>query len=494
MSTILKKISHTVFTLILLIGSSATFAQYTVENIPNPKTQGQIHFVSNPDHILSQNVANELDAISWQIDSITKCEFAIVIVDDYLGDDDFEFALKLFNTWGIGKKESNNGLLLFIAKNRHEYRFISGYGMESILPDAYLKRIGEQYLVPNFRQDEYDRGVLETARFIQKVLGSPDAQAELDSLMPESIPFWNIKNPTLRNSVLVIVLFILLYGWITVVTKMTKGKITKKSNYFTPLISGCGCMGMLMFITIFIFAFVLENVEQVYQVKNLPYFLLIFAVITLAMKYNAGLTLVTASYKDEENIQRALRRFLKWNFIPLLISPLAWIDFGRSIKRLQLHAGRLEAPDSSGNWSRMNRDQTSPKQIKSFLDAGQLMEEKINSREYEVWVNSKTSETKLIPWDKNNNTVACPQCHYKTLEKDLRKTITKATYTAEGLEEKYELCKYCGYTLSHGTSSTARLVRSTSSSSGSRSSSSRSSGGGSFGGGSSGGGGAGGRW
>ncbi|UZJ64924.1 hypothetical protein OKW96_00945 [Sphingobacterium sp. KU25419] len=179
--------------------------------------------------------------------------------------------------------------------------------------------------------------------------------------MPEAIPFWNFKNPYLRNSLLVLAVFIFLYVWISVVTKITKGKITKKSSYFPPLISGCGCMGILMFFTSFIFAFVFENFDQVYQVKNLPYFILIFGVITLGMKYNAGITTVTNSYMDEENIQQAIRKFLKWNFLPLLISPLAWIDFGRSNKRLSLNPGRLVAPDNSGNWLRINRDQADSK-------------------------------------------------------------------------------------------------------------------------------------
>lgn len=493
MSRSLKKLIFIVFTFVLIHGLSFSYAQYTVEDLPNPKSKGQNYFVSNPDHILSNDVVKELDAISWEIDSITKCEFAIVIVDDYVGDSDFDFALKLFNTWGIGKKGSNNGLLLFIAKNRHEYRFISGYGMERILPDAYLKRIGEKFLVPNFRAEDYEQGILESSRFIQTILNAPDVRAELDRLIPETIPFWNLKNPYLKNSLLILFVFIILYVWLSVITKMTRGKIVKKSSYFPPLVSGCGCMGILMFFTAFIFAFVFQNFEHVYQIKNLPYFIFVFAIITLGMKYNQGITVVMNSYKDEENVQHAIRKFLRWNFLLLLISPMSWIDFGKSCKRLQKYAGRFLPPDSSGNWLRINRDNVNSK-VRTFLDRGQLMEEKLNSRDYEIWINSKTNETKLIPWDDDKGIVECPQCHYKTLERDLRKTVTKATYSSGGLEEKYDKCKYCQYTVSHGTHSTPRLTRSSSSGSGSRSSGSGGSSSGSFGGGSSGGGGAGGRW
>ncbi|VTP97307.1 Domain of uncharacterised function (DUF477) [Sphingobacterium daejeonense] len=137
---------------ILLIGFMLFFVPflkaqkiYTVDQVPSPKEDGQDYFVSNPDHILDENTVALLDSISLDIDKTTGSEYAIVIVDDFEGDDDFQFAYDLFNKWGIGKSETNNGLLLFIGKNKRMYRFISGYGMESLFPDAYLKRVGESF-------------------------------------------------------------------------------------------------------------------------------------------------------------------------------------------------------------------------------------------------------------------------------------------------------------------------------------------------------------
>ena len=91
MSRKIKIFIYTLITSILIHGFSLSFAQYTVEDLPNPKIKGQAYFVSNPDHIISSSVMDELDAISWRIDSITACEFAVVIVDDYVGDSDFDF-------------------------------------------------------------------------------------------------------------------------------------------------------------------------------------------------------------------------------------------------------------------------------------------------------------------------------------------------------------------------------------------------------------------
>src|SRR5690606_1169706 len=115
----------------------------------------------DPDGILESHTVNLLDSISIDIEKQTGAEYAIVLVNDYQSDDDFQFALDLFNKWGIGKKEANNGLLLFIAKEKRQYLFISGYGMERIFPDVYLKRVGEKYLVPNFKEGNYDQGIYQ---------------------------------------------------------------------------------------------------------------------------------------------------------------------------------------------------------------------------------------------------------------------------------------------------------------------------------------------
>lgn len=479
------------FWLSCCLSAVPVLAQYTVDNVPSPKLQGQDYFVSNPDGILSSGTVAELDGLSTQIEAATKSEYAIVLVNDYVGDSDFEFALKLFNTWGIGKKGSNNGLLLFIAKDRREYRFITGYGMESTLPDAYLKRIGEKYLVPNFRNGNYDQGVLEASQFIKTILMSPDSKAELERLMPEATPIWSFSSPILRNSLLVLALFTICYIWLGEVTRAIKGQLTKKSKYFPPLVSGCGCMGMLMFASVFICAFALNNFEVVYQWKNLPYFIFIFGSITLAMKYNASRTQIVNSYRDEENIQQALRKFRIWGLVPLLLSPLALFDLFGINKRIRRNELRLTPPDGSGRWLRMNKDDVSIRES-AYLDQGQLMEEKIGSRSYEIWIDQTSNETKLVPWDENAGYIDCPQCHYRTFETGLTHTIRSATYSSQGLEERFDKCKNCGHRVSHGEHTIPVKVRSSSRSSGGGGSSS--SGGGSFGGGSSGGGGAGGRW
>lgn len=468
-------------------------AQYTVQSLPNPKTQGQSHFVSNPDGVLGYYTVAELDAISQSIDSLTKAEYAIVVVDDYVGDSDFEFALALFNNWGIGKKETNNGLLLFISKDRREYRFISGYGMEAIFPDAYLKRVGETYLVPNFRNGDYDQGVLEASRFIEKILKSPDSVAELERLMPDAAPFWSMRNPVLANTLWMLALFTVLYLYVHYISGRILKGTKNKPKLIAPIFWGMGCMLLLMFLTLFIFVFIFNNLEEIYQRKNLPYFAFILLALILAMKITNGRTKIIESFKDEEDLQQGLKSYVKYLFIPMLLTPLAWFDLGGILNRFRRNAGRFTPPDTSGSWVRINRGDAKAKP-QQYLDAGQKKEESIKSLRYEIWTNTANKEVRLLPWDRSSHYRDCPQCHYFTLEVNKTRTIRSATYSSSGEGEKFDSCQNCNYFKHIGFFTIAMKSRESSSGSSGGGSSSRSSGGGSFGGGRSGGGGAGGRW
>lgn len=472
------------------------YCQHQITDIPHPRHLDKGSYVSNPDQIITASTVVNLNGISTEIDSLTSAEYVITLVNNYSGENDFDFALELFNSWGVGKKASNNGLLLFIAKDRREFRFITGYGMERILPDAALKRIGEKYLVPYFKEENYDQGVLEVSSVIKQVLTSPDAKAELERLMPESISFWSLGNVYFKNTLVVIVFFTALYIWIHIALRLNRGKLRKKSSYFHPILSGCGCMGILMFITVFLFAFVWNNVHEVYQVKNIPYFILVLGSLIVAMKYTVSRTAIIDSYVDEENIQKSLRKFKAMTLIAVLFSPLALCDVFAMKKRSSKNAARFLAPDDSGNWERINKDGQNYT-AKAYLDKGQRKEEEIESLHYEIWVNKIDKSIKAIPWEGAKSYAKCPKCNYTTYEEDKTDEIKAATYSSEGLEEDYDKCRFCGHRVSRGNRSIPKLVRSSSSGSGGRSSGGgggSSSGGGSFGGGSSGGGGAGGRW
>ena len=491
---------HFGFFLLFYFSFTSLTAQYAVKDIPNPKEKGQNYFVSNPDRILSYEAESQLDALAAEIDSLSGAEFVVVAVDDYVGDSDFDFALDLFNTWGIGKKDSNNGLLLFIAKDRREYRFIPGYGMERLFPDAFLKRVGEKYLVPNFRKYDYDIGVIEAAAFVHQILTSPNSIAELESMMPEAIPFWSFKNVYFINSLYALFFFAILYCLTHLVSLGIFKGVKKKPKFFAPLLQGLILMSVLMFISVFVFAFGFKNFDEVYSRKNIIYFVLVLCSLILAMKLRDIRVLITKSFVDEEQKHKAYLKLITWLSIPLLLSPLEWFGLKKIFNRFAINKGRFTPPDDSGDWERIVRRNIRVGQ--QLLSEGQRKEEKLRSRKYEIWKNTITGKIQAVAWEINISFLECPSCHFHTFIRERAKVIKAATETSTGEGKIYQKCKNCNHTILLETYTIPKVLyvrrssssgrSSSSSSSGSRSSSSGSRG--SFGGGSSGGGGAGGRW
>lgn len=474
---------------------SVTIAQYSIAEIPNPKQQGQDFFVSNPDGILSGYAMDSLNTLLREIEAHTTAEVAIVAVADFAGDDDFDFALDLFQTWGIGKKENDNGLLLFIAAERRAYRFITGYGMEAALPDALLKRIGEQYLVPEFRQGNYDGGLLATVSAIRDILLDPQRAAELKAEMRQQSFFYRYWDVWIYSLVIIVLTFAVMKWMGYVVEKKIITDKRRKSVGQNGLaaVGGCGCMVMVLFVGVFALWFMGMDPKVIFQVQLIPWYLAVGGSLAISIKYFKGEEYIRKAYRDDKNRLSALATYHRWMAIPLLLSPLSLIGLITFLSRRNAMQVRFVPPDDSGNWKRLDRDQLKAKT--DLLDEGQLSEEKNLSRSYQIWQHLQTGEIKTVGWDglRKKNFSECPSCHYRTLKRPFVKTIKAATYSASGEGERIEECAFCDYHVSLGRVVIPKKVRSSSSSSGGGSSTGGSSSG-SFGGGSSGGGGAGGRW
>lgn len=192
--------------------------------------------------------------------------------------------------------------------------------------------------------------------------------------------------------------------------------------------------------------------------------------------------------------------------IPILITPFVWYACFKIVKRLVRNKGRYIPPDSNGNWIRVVRS-AKARNKGIVLSQGQRNEERIGSREYEIWKNKTNGKICTLPWVVTSKYKKCPRCGFYTLATSVRLTIREATYSSSGRGEELDKCRNCSYKLHKRFFSIAKKVVSSSRSSGSGSSrssggsssssssgGSSSSSGGSFGGGSSGGGGAGGSW
>ncbi len=105
--------------------------------------------------ILSSSEAEALEHKLVAYDDSTSTQIAIVIEQSLDGDDIFDYSYRLAESWGIGRKGKNNGILLYIAMDDRKLYIQTGYGTEGFLPDAMARRIIDQVIVPGFRRQAY---------------------------------------------------------------------------------------------------------------------------------------------------------------------------------------------------------------------------------------------------------------------------------------------------------------------------------------------------
>lgn len=103
-------------------------------------------------------------------DDSTSVQIAVVIVNTLNDLEPVEYATRLGREWGVGNKKTNNGVVLLVSMEPGKRKvFIApGYGLEGALPDITCKRIVESEIIPQFKQDNYYRGLVEAADAIIK--------------------------------------------------------------------------------------------------------------------------------------------------------------------------------------------------------------------------------------------------------------------------------------------------------------------------------------
>lgn len=147
-------------------------AVYGTAGIPNVQTADRSRYTSNPDGILSPEAAAYIDRICDSLRREGLAQVAVVAVDDIDGDDVFDFAIELFRNWGVGRAGADNGLGVLLVRDRREIRFVTGGGLEGVLPDALCKRIQLELMLPRFREGDYDGGMTAGIGAVAQLLRS----------------------------------------------------------------------------------------------------------------------------------------------------------------------------------------------------------------------------------------------------------------------------------------------------------------------------------
>ena len=113
--------------------------------------------------LLSSQQNNYLERKLVAFNDTNSTQIAVVIVSSLNGYDISDYAQRLAQKWGIGRKKYENGAVIILkpktANEKGEIDIDVGYGLEPIIPDITAKRIIENEMIPRFRQNDYFGGL-----------------------------------------------------------------------------------------------------------------------------------------------------------------------------------------------------------------------------------------------------------------------------------------------------------------------------------------------
>lgn len=500
---------------------------FTIEKIPDPMMHGG--YVSNPDHLVSQETAAALNNQMQQLDQSGRAQVAIVLLETIGDKVPKDVAHEIFKLWKPGQKGKDNGLVVLLVNDQHRIEFETGYGLEGDLPDVICYRIQQSEMLPSFREKNIDEGMLKGMTALVNVLQSasePGQVAEdhnpaptdtsdaavmkigdagstaedIESTAGEETssddPVADRAEPENDEPGIGSLILYVLYALFSLIFMIRPG-IAKKRKEIAPLFRPNIWHKIWVFgLPLILLAILLNIPGNVYRSWMLPFILycnLLVYLIYRAVVMNAKARVLL---KDaDRHLQYETLNVAHANsWVSSVFFPVPFLAYSN------WHLARLNKLryDPYG-CETCHQPMTLLKKAKKkeALEPVQAVEDKVGSVTYDAWFCKKCQSKKVLGYrNLRSDVTACPSCNALTLVAGSSRVVRPATTSSEGEGIQHYLCKYCQYTrqetytiakLSSGGSSSG----SSGSSSGSSSSSSSSGG---WGGGSSGGGGAGSSW
>lgn len=165
----LRAFCHALAALFLLIAGTAAHAAMPAR--PTGPVLDQANIIPDADEAA---LTQRLSAYNAQTGRAI-----IVATVASLDDQDVDsYANTLFRNWGIGGKQTDQGLLFLIAPNERKVRIEVGYGLEQFMPDVLAGRIMSSAVTPRFKQGNYAGGINAGVEQILTQLNRDPAEAK----------------------------------------------------------------------------------------------------------------------------------------------------------------------------------------------------------------------------------------------------------------------------------------------------------------------------
>jgi len=423
-----------------------------VTDVPNPRTDHN-GWVTDTSGVLG-GFAADVEARLSLLHTELGAEVAVAILPSIGEQSPREFATALLQHWGVGRKGHDDGVLVLHVLDQRRVEIETGYGSESVLPDAVCSWLVQDVAIPYFRKDALAYGHVALSRGIAHALRHPGVShddlvaASFDGMIappvaplagsgasppaPHEGPSWLVPLDQHKD------------GWMLGAALAALAAVALRVRAHR--------------------AFHREEAARF----TAPWIGSLVGALMSGILFGIG--------RSSGDRGTALVGTGILSFTALAV-------FARGVW-FQVQARKRYAPRACAACCLPMRLPTESDDD-AFLEGGQQIEERIESRDYDVWRCACGATTKAH-FRGAKPAAQCTHCKYFTDRQTTSRVIRAATTSSSGLREDFYCCAQCGAKRTVEVT-IAKLSSSSSSSSGGSSSSS-------FGGGRSGGGGAGGSY
>jgi uncharacterized protein len=156
--------------------------------------------VNDPAGVLGEHNVRRLSARVLDYREQTGAEIGVLIVSTLDNRSIEDFAHDVYNDWGIGRADKDNGVLFLVAIKERKARVEVGYGLEADLTDIECGRLvsRDSPMAEHFRRGDYAGGVSAVLDGIVQAIGGeyapsrPKVRREDESRVPWIVIFFII--------------------------------------------------------------------------------------------------------------------------------------------------------------------------------------------------------------------------------------------------------------------------------------------------------------
>lgn len=154
----LKLLFSTLLFLVLLSNCKGKQPEsLTTSHIPKNTSQ---HVVVDLANLFSDTENDALTEKIIQYEKTSTNQMAVLTIDTLPQQTTIQhFGTDVANSWGVGTREKDNGLLITISKSDRKIVISTGEGTAQTISDSDCKAIIDQLMVPQFKINNYYKGV-----------------------------------------------------------------------------------------------------------------------------------------------------------------------------------------------------------------------------------------------------------------------------------------------------------------------------------------------